>query len=219
MLWVGTVRGGLWRARVGSSPTRGDFTRFDAVPASATVQCIFEDAAGNLWISGANTPLTRITPDRTTLCEYRNNPRDTASISSDVVLCAAQSLDAAYVDEYVALVSQTTGAPLAALDTYKGMMVGSVLGEGQIAKVLPEWAARQAYIALGQLMLSAALLGVDACPMEGFVPDALNAELGLAARGLRAAVLCPVGYRAPEDKYAAAHKVRWPADRVIEHLA
>lgn len=135
-----------------------------------------------------------------------------------VVLCAKQEMDAAYVDKFIGLTADLRSAQVETLTVYRDIIAGSVLGDGSIAAVLPEWAARQAYIALGQLMLSAALLGVDACPMEGFVHDAFNAELGLPERGLKAAVLCPVGYRSAEDKYATLPKVRWPAQDVIEYL-
>ena len=135
-----------------------------------------------------------------------------------VVVCAKQEMDAAYIDKFIGLTAAVRGAPEEALKGYRDIIAGSVLGDGPIGAVLPEWTARQAYIALGQFMLSAALLGVDTCPMEGFVPDALNAELGLPERGLKAAVLCPVGYRSPADKSAAAPKVRWPADGVIEYI-
>jgi len=135
-----------------------------------------------------------------------------------VVFCAKQEMDAAYIDQFIALTAATRGAPVEALQGYRDMIAGSVLDGGAIGAILPEWAARQAYIALGQLMLSAALLGVDACPMEGFVHEALNAELGLPERGLKAVVLCPLGFRSPEDKYASAPKVRWDAAEVIEHL-
>ena len=80
-----------------------------------------------------------------------------------------------------------------------------------------EWAAKQAYIALGQFMLAASLVGVDTCPMEGFLPAQYDEILGLAAQGLTTAVLCPAGYRDPGDKYAAFAKVRWEAADVIEH--
>ena len=135
-----------------------------------------------------------------------------------VVVCAKQEMDAAYIDKFIGLTAAVRGAPEEAFKGYRDIIAGSVLGDGPIGAVLPEWTARQAYIALGQFMLSAALLGVDTCPMEGFVPDALNAELGLPERGLKAAVLCPVGYRSPADKSAAAPKVRWPADGVIEYI-
>ena len=47
-----------------------------------------------------------------------------------------------------------------------------------------EWAARQVYIALGQFMACAAVLGVDTCPMEGIDPDKYDEVLGIAAQGI-----------------------------------
>jgi nitroreductase len=88
---------------------------------------------------------------------------------------------------------------------------------GSTDSMTADWAAKQAYIALGQFMLAAALLGVDTCPMEGFVAEKYDEVLGLEARGLTTAVLCPAGYRAHGDKYAASPKVRWAAADVIEH--
>ncbi|WP_124061429.1 NAD(P)H-dependent oxidoreductase [Gordonibacter sp. Marseille-P4307] len=53
--------------------------------------------------------------------------------------------------------------------------------EGDEGKLL-EWTSRQAYIVLGNLLTSAALLGIDSTPVEGFDVAAL-ADL-LARRGL-----------------------------------
>ena len=71
------------------------------------------------------------------------------------------------------------------------------------------------YVALGNFMTSAALIGIDTCPMEGFEPDKYDELLGLTERGLRATVACAAGYRAATDKYAGLPKVRFPASEVI----
>ena len=47
-----------------------------------------------------------------------------------------------------------------------------------------DWATRQAYIALGNFMTCATLLGVDTCPMEGIEPVNYDRTLGLSAKGL-----------------------------------
>ena len=60
-------------------------------------------------------------------------------------------------------------------------------------------AARQAYIGLGTALIAAAEVEVDATPMEGFDPAALDEILGLRARGLRSVLILPLGYR-EEDK-------------------
>ena len=60
-------------------------------------------------------------------------------------------------------------------------------------------ASKQAYIAFSQSMTAAAFEGVDSTPIEGFDPVAVDEILGLRAKGLRSAVLLPLGYR-QEDK-------------------
>ena len=56
-------------------------------------------------------------------------------------------------------------------------------------------AAKQAYIAFGMAIAQAAFEGVDATPMEGFDPEAVDNILGLKEKGLRSAILLPLGYR------------------------
>jgi nitroreductase/dihydropteridine reductase len=80
------------------------------------------------------------------------------------------------------------------------------------------WAQKQVYLALGELLLGAATLGLDACPMEGFDAAALNAALGLEARGLSAVVLVALGHHSDEDFNAKLPKSRLPAQAVISEI-
>lgn len=80
------------------------------------------------------------------------------------------------------------------------------------------WAEKQVYIALGSLLNGAAALGIDACPMEGIDVAALNAELGLAERGLTAVVVVALGYSGEGDFNAALPKSRLPAAAVFTEL-
>jgi nitroreductase len=66
-------------------------------------------------------------------------------------------------------------------------------------------------------MLAAALLKIDACPMEGFVPAKFDEVLGLTDGDYTCAVLCPLGYRSAEDRYAELPKVRFTVEQVIEY--
>ena len=93
-------------------------------------------------------------------------------------------------------------------------MLTGTLASGYMTQ---EWAKMQAYIALGQFMAAAALLNIDTCPMEGFAPDKYDELLGLEAQGFTTAVLCPAGYRHPDDRYASLPKVRFKSSDVIEH--
>lgn len=132
-----------------------------------------------------------------------------------VVFLARQQMTEADVDHYIARIAQVRGDRPENLAAYRGMMVGTLV-TGPRAATVPEWAARQAYIALGQFMASAALLGLDTCPMEGLDPKKYDEILGLESTPFRTVVACPVGYRAEGDKYAALAKVRFPAEELVE---
>jgi len=77
-------------------------------------------------------------------------------------------------------------------------------------------AAKQAYIAFSAAIIAAAYQGVDTTPIEGFDPTAVDEILGLREKGLRSAVLLPVGYR-KEDKDWLANlaKVRKPMKDLV----
>lgn len=70
-------------------------------------------------------------------------------------------------------------------------------------------ASKQAYIAFGVAIVAAAFEKVDATPIEGFDPAAVDKILGLREKGLRSVVLLPVGYRnADKDWLVNLIKVR-----------
>ena len=77
-------------------------------------------------------------------------------------------------------------------------------------------AAKQAYIAFSQAITAAAFEGVDATPLEGFDPNAVDEILGLKEKGLRSAVMLPIGYR-KEDKdwLVNLKKVRKPMEDFV----
>ena len=103
------------------------------------------------------------------------------------------------------------------LEPYRQMMLGGVV-KGKDAAAQKDWAARQVYIALGQLMGAAAAMAIDTCPLEGIDPDAYTEILGLKGTGYEVVVACAVGYRSSEDKYAGMKKIRFPAARVISRV-
>jgi nitroreductase len=104
-----------------------------------------------------------------------------------------------------------------ALGTYRFMMLGDVVN-GPRGKIAHEWATRQTYIALGNLMTCAAVLGVDACPMEGMVPAEYDKVLNLNGSGYATVVACALGYRSPDDKYAKLPKVRYDLKDVVRQI-
>jgi len=133
-----------------------------------------------------------------------------------VVLTASQDITEADVDRFIARIAEVRGVTTESLAGYKSYMVGDLV-KGPRHAIIHEWAARQTYIALGNLMTSAALLGVDACPFEGIEPAKYDEILGLKGTGYATISACPLGYRATDDKYASAPKVRFEAKDVVDH--
>ncbi len=152
---------------------------------------------------------------RAQLLPHSWGQKQVVEASHYVVFASVKKIDEAHIDRYFARTVELRGGALEDHKGYRGMMVGSLIQGGMGTT---EWAVRQAYIALGSFMTAAALLKVDTCPMEGFIPAKYDEVLGLEARGLTAAVCCAVGYRSPDCKYATMPKIRFPAAEVVETI-
>jgi len=135
-----------------------------------------------------------------------------------VVFAARTVLGAEHIDAFINRTAEVRGITAESLKGYRDMMHGSLVAGGTLSKMIPEWAARQAYIAIGNLMTSAAVLGVDACPIEGFEPDKYDDILNLKGGGFTSVVCCALGYRAADCKYATLPKVRFSAKELIQHI-
>lgn len=131
-----------------------------------------------------------------------------------VVFAAKNNLSEADVDEHLANVAKVQGTPIEALAPLRGMLVGGIV-QALDEPARNAWARNQAYIALGNFLTSAAVLGIDACPMEGFDRAQYDEILGLKAKGLASAVIATAGFRLPTDKYASQPKVRFPKERLF----
>jgi Nitroreductase len=144
------------------------------------------------------------------------NQSQVTDCSHLVVLLVKRTVTAADADRFVASIATASGQELSSLDTYRQMIQVDLI-EGPRAAAIERWASNQLYIALGNLMTSVALLGIDTCPIEGFSPPDYDRILGLESGPFRSAVVCACGYRSADDKYATLAKVRYPASELIEH--
>ena len=132
-----------------------------------------------------------------------------------VVFTARTEMTEADVDRLIQLSSKVRGIPAESLAAYRGMMLGDIVN-GPRGKNAHEWAARQSYIALGNLMTAAALLNVDTCPMEGINPVEYDNILNLNGTGYKTVVALALGYRAESDKYATMAKIRYDIAELIK---
>lgn len=119
------------------------------------------------------------------------------------------------VQRFIDRISEVRRLPAEMLDGYKKMMEQSV---SLPPEKVEAWLTRQVYIALGNFLTSAALLGVDACPMEGFDKDKYDEILGLHAQGWKSVVVATAGVRSADDAYAKSKKVRFPKAELIAKI-
>jgi nitroreductase len=145
------------------------------------------------------------------------NQRQVVEASHFVVFAARTTLTEAEIDRFLSRVVEVRGGRREALAGCRQLMTGSLLGDEADVRI-PQWAARQVYIALGNLLTCAAMLGVDTCPIEGFAPAEFDKVLGLAAQGYTAVVCCALGYRSADDKYATMPKVRLPTAELVRTI-
>lgn len=134
-----------------------------------------------------------------------------------IVFATKFALSEADVDAHIRRMAQLRGVSVESLAGLRTMALRSIV-QGMNEAERRTWAANQTYLALGNLITSAALLGIDATPMEGFEKHRYDAILNLTPRGLTTSVIATLGYRADGDKYAQARKVRFAHQDVVQHV-
>ncbi|MDO7486949.1 NAD(P)H-dependent oxidoreductase [Peribacillus frigoritolerans] len=84
-------------------------------------------------------------------------------------------------------------------------------------RLIFEWASKQTYIALGNMMTAAAQIGIDSCPIEGFdkkqVTDILQNEGIININDYGVACMVAFGYRQEDPKRP---KTRQNLDEIVE---
>lgn len=105
--------------------------------------------------------------------------------------------------------------------TYIGILKTFMTEEFDLTddRKLTDWTGKQAYIALANMMTTAASLGIDSCPVEGFdqatAKRILAEELDVDMSYQEPAVMFAFGYRAEEPRYA---RTRRELDKIVRWL-
>lgn len=143
--------------------------------------------------------------------------RQLAKASHVVVFAVRHPIEATDVRRHIERTAEVQGRSVEELAGFENV-VNDFLENPPDSLDIRAWATRQVYIALGSFMTSAALLGVDTCPMEGLDPAGYDKALGLEGSGFWTVAACPAGYRAAEDKYSTLPKVRFEKEHIITYL-
>ena len=133
------------------------------------------------------------------------------------VFAIQKSIAQSHVDEYFEQVCRIRNVKME-----EGLLMHRNSVAGSVSRMTPEqkvlWSSNQAYIALGFLLYAAAQSGIDANPMEGFIPAQYDEILGLKEKGLTAVVIAAAGYRHSADTFQHFTKVRKPASELFENF-
>ena len=144
---------------------------------------------------------------------FYNQPQVGES-SALVIFATWNSITEKEVAAYMQEIAEERGVPVESLNDFAGYINGSI--KNLTPEQLQIWAAKQTYIALGFALIAAATEEIDATPMEGFKPDAVDEALGLKELGLHSAVAVTLGYRdAANDYLSGAKKVRRASEKLI----
>lgn len=150
---------------------------------------------------------------RKTLVGHAWGQQQVEDASHFVVLAVRKNVDLDFTDRNIARIEAVRGTPASSLAGLRGM-IGGFLGRPGFD--VDAWSTHQVYLALGQFMTTAAMLGIDTCPMEGIDPAKFDDALGLTGTTFATRVAVAAGYRAAGDKYASLPKVRFELGEVVK---
>lgn len=153
---------------------------------------------------------------RAELRPFSWNQSQITDCSHLVVFLRKRTMSEPDLQRLLAHTAEVRNVPTESLTGYAELMRNDLV-EGPRSQLISSWSANQAYLALGNLLTSAALLKVDTCPIEGFSPVDYDRILDLENTPYQSTVVCACGYRSANDRYADLAKVRYPAVEVIEH--
>lgn len=144
------------------------------------------------------------------------NQSQVSEASHLIVICAQIETSPNHIDEMTELMSTTRSIEIEKLQGFNNYVKGALKNLSGQEMLL--WNSKQAYIALGMFLSNCARLRIDSTPMEGFEPDKYDEILSLTQKGLKAVLVCPIGYRSEEDHYSRLEKVRKPLETLVEFV-
>ncbi|GGD44136.1 NAD(P)H-dependent oxidoreductase [Muriicola marianensis] len=120
------------------------------------------------------------------------------------------------IDSYLSEVSNVREIPQEGLKAYGDFMKSKLIPLPE--EVKESWAAKQTYLAVGNLLSAAGVMEIDSCPMEGFEVEAYDRILKLDEKDLTTSVVVALGYRSEEDETQHFKKVRRPKESLFTHI-
>ena len=127
------------------------------------------------------------------LLPIANNQSQIVDSSHLLIFAAWDNYTEARISDVISGMNKERNAPDSSTADFKNHLIKSFGSKGPEASF--QHAARQAYIGFGMAIAQAALLNVDATPMEGFDGPKVDELLNLKEHGLKSVTFLPLGYR------------------------
>jgi nitroreductase len=136
--------------------------------------------------------------------------------ASELLVIAAKTDGKAASSDLIDRISKIRNIDKTKLEDFKKTIDSSVESRRNVGNEVG-WLQSQTYILLGFILFAAALEGVDACPMEGFIPEKVTKILQLEQEGLVATTMVALGRRSSSDEYADKIKVRQDLAELVQN--
>ncbi len=144
------------------------------------------------------------------------NPSQISTCSHLIILVSKKNIEETYLDGYFRHISEVRDQPVENLDLFRKSITGH-FGRQEHDDIL-NWAEKQSYIVLANLMYAAAIESVDTCPMEGFRQDIIEEILNIDSEKEKVTVTLALGYRSDEDQFQHMKKVRKPNEKLFKFI-
>jgi len=151
------------------------------------------------------------------LVQFSYGQRQVAQASHILILCIEKKIDVDYISSYFNKVKDIRGTSDSVLEPFKKELVSEFAKMD--TKQIEQWAINQVYLAMGNLLTICAAEQLDACPMEGFLPERYDELLDLSSKGLSSVLVLPIGYRAADDIFSGFKKVRRDMENSIIYIS
>jgi nitroreductase len=143
------------------------------------------------------------------------NPSQISTCSHLIVIISKKTVEENYLNGYFRHISEVRETPLETLDPFRNSI------DQHIQKNKDDifnWAEKQSYIVLANLMYAAAIENIDTCPMEGFRQDVIEEILEINPETEKVTVTLALGYRSEEDHFQHLKKVRKPDEKLFKFI-
>jgi len=144
------------------------------------------------------------------------NPSQISTCSHLVVIISKKTIEESYIRGYFNHISEVRETPVEKLDLFKNSINKHINQKTQ--DEIFNWAEKQSYIVLANLMYAAAIENIDSCPMEGFRQDLIEEILNINSETEKVTVTLALGYRSEEDHFQHMKKVRKPNEKLFTFI-